>query len=275
MLSRFIVGAQDSSYYFPLWTPEYQYQKAGVIQEGIFYYRYKNGVLSDSTLAETIFYDSLGRIIKQNQYKASKLFTSLAYHYSKNGLDSIVLQYKWLPVKIVQQYTYDTSGRISLQETLSNGKKTMQKRYAYNSFSQLSECYTQVTGQQEVLAEKYYYRSDKLLQKAEYFGNKSAPSENYSLFYGYTNNKRTVTHSFQLLDDDKRYVDCIKTYNGARKLVEKVNPPLRKGRWLPLHTSPRKEEEIETMIYLENGLLFERQIRRNEKLVLVERHFYL
>ena len=262
---------QDSTYYSILWSPKNLYRKAGIVQEGIFIVRCKNSVVLDSFLLQTKLYDSLGQVTRSENYQVNKLRTRSTYFYSGSKLDSMLQEELWLPAKLMHNYTYDGDDKLLFDVTFSGGKKTVQKRYVYNSRNQLSQLYTQVGNEPEYLSVQYIYRSDQLIQQIDYY-SKAEAAENFSFLYNYSKADRTVTRFFQNPSNGQRIVDCIRTYNEER-LITTINYPLRKMDWRPpgIHS---RDEEIETTIYLANGMIAERQTKVNDQLRFIERHVY-
>ena len=267
--------AQDSVYYSVLWTPTHSYQRAGVKQEGVFWHSYKNGVLQDSFLLETKTYDSLGQLLRLDDYQRNKMRTRFQYHYSGRRLDSIVQEEIWLSAKIIHRHSYDDNGNLLGKQTFSRGRKTVQERYVYNNVNQLFQIYRQISDGPEMLVSEYKYRNDRLMQQIDYLYESSNAANNFSYIYAYANGNRTATKLFQRMGKEKRLIDCIRTYNEQMQLVEKINPPLPKTDWLPPDVYPRSEEFVETFVYHSNGMLAERQVRVNDKLVAVEKHVYV
>ncbi|HYO20753.1 MAG TPA: hypothetical protein VER36_00015 [Flavisolibacter sp.] len=270
-----IANGQDSLYYSLLWTPKHAYSKAGVKQEGIFLYQFKNGVLKDSFLLQTKLYDSLGQVTRLDEYRGPRLKTRYHYFYSGSRLDSMVQAEVWLQATIIHRYAYDANGNLLLDQTFNRHRKTMQTRYVYNSFRQPIQIYTQIGDGAEWLSAEFKYRSDKLIQQIDYDFGKAEAADNFSYLYIYSNGTRTNTRYFRRASEEKRLIDCIRTYNQEGQLIEKINPPLPKSNWLPAGMHPRNEEEVETSVYLPNGMLLEVQTKRNNELVRIERRFYV
>ena len=266
---------QDSLYYSIFWTPKHAYQKAGVKQEGIFLYQFKNGVVKDSFLLQTKLYDSLGQVTRLNEYRGTNLRTRYRYFYSGFRLDSMLQEEVWLHVAIVHRYTYDAGGNLSLSQTYNGTRKTMQTRYVYNSFNQPVQIYQQLGNGPEWLSTKFTYRNDRLIQQIDYDFGKSEAAENFSYLYIYSNGTRTNNLYFRRMSEEKRFIDCIRTYNERGQLIERINPPLPKRDWLPAGMHPRNDEEVETLFYLANGLLSEVQTKRNNELIRTQKHFYI
>lgn len=274
-LSVRYLSAQDSLYYSVLWKPEAAYRKAGVREEGVFLYVYKNEKLLDSLLVQARVYDSLGRLVREKLFVSNRLRTRRSYHYTGYQLDSMVQEEPWLPATVVHKYSYDAAGNLLLEQTFNRGRRTTQTRNVYNAANQLTAVYTQWSDEKEFRAIEYRYRPDRLIQQIDYFFREAETTKNYSLLYTYADGGRTATRSYQRAGDDRRYIDCIRTYDGQDRLIETVRPPLRRASWLPPYLGHgRQEEYTETCFYLENGLLSEVHTFRNGKLTGKEKHLY-
>jgi hypothetical protein len=276
LTSTFTLNAftQDSLYYSVQWKPTFTYQKAGVQQEEIFGYRYKDGILQDSLLLNRNLYDSLGQLIRMDVYYSSILIARHQYFYSGNRLDSMTQEEIWTKPKFIHRYSYDANGNLSLKETFYKSTKTLQERYVYNSNNQLLQTFQKMDRGPEILINEYKYRNDRLIQQIDYLFEGRGSRDNFSYLYIYTNRTRTTTKFFQRSGKEKRLIDCIQTYNEKGQLLEKVNPPLLVKEWLPPGTHPRLDESVETYSYHQNGLLAEVRAKVSDRLVWVRKHFY-
>jgi hypothetical protein len=275
LFSLTAIHAQDSLSYSVFWTPRHLYQNAGVKQEGVFAYFFKKGIPKDSILLQTKVYDSLGQVVRFDTYRFNRLATRYQYYYSGTVLDSMVQQEYWLKARLVHRYEYDANGNLIVSTTYNGRKKTIQERYVYNAHNQPLALYRQLEEKPEVLAMRYTYRNDRRLRQIDYYFTGTAPADNFSYLYSYADGELTSTRFFQRMSGEKRFIDCIKTYNAKWQLITQINPPLRKKEWLPPNEHPRPEEEVETFLYLPNGLLSEKQVSRNDELLWVEKHFYV
>lgn len=266
--------AQDSLYYFALWKPEHLYRTTGTRQEGIFLHLFRNGQAVDSLLLQTKVYDSLGRLVRQQNFQRNKVRTRFTYFYAGNRPDSMVQEEIWLPATLVHRYRYDNKNNLLLQQTFNGAVQTVQTRYVHNNTGQLLQVFTQLSGAKEYLSLQYTYRPDRLVQQVDHFFPEN-PHNNYSLLYTYTNGTRTAIRSFQRMNDTKRFIDFIRTYNDRGQLVEEISPPFRRNSWLPPGYHGRVEEEVGRLVYLPNGLLLEAQVSRDSHLVWTEKHIYL
>lgn len=266
--------AQDSTYFSVLWTPKDLYKKAGVKQEGVFLYFYKNDAIYDSALLQIKLYDSQGRVTRQHDYKSNKIRVKYAHFYSGNLLDSTVEEQVWIPATIVHRYQYDDAGRLLITTTYNGREKTTQSRYVYNSLGQPSDFYVEMGGK-ELLARKYTYQPDNnLIKQIDYFFSKDENEENFSYLYTYEDNNKKTTRIIQRDRGRKRTVDCIRTYNEQQQLLKQI-------RFSPNHPKTKApkanatEIELEELsIYLPYGLLDKREFRANGTLTQLEKHFY-
>lgn len=266
--------AQDSLHYSVLWTPTYAYQKAGVKQEGVFLHQYKNGVIQDSALLQVKVYDSLGRVLRSEDYRRSKLRTRYTYFYSGSQLDSMLQEEIWLRAKIVHRYSYDRNSNLILKQTFRGNRKMVQERYVYNNFHQPLQVYRQIGNSPEIKINEYKYRNDRLIQQIDHWFEGNDAKDNFFYLYTYSKNNRISTRSFQRKPEEKRFIDCIKTYNERDQLIEKIDPPFPKLAWIPPDIHPRPEEIVETYFYHSNGMLAEVQTKINDQLVAVRKHIY-
>ena len=273
-LSLVMLKAQDSTYYYAFWEPTQNYQRAGVKQEGAVLYNYKNNVIKDSFLLYTKLYDSLGRTTRLDEYRGNKRRTRWLYYYSGTVLDSVVQEEVWLKGPIVHRYSYNNNGQLSLEQASYGNIRTAQLRYVYNHANQLLQIYRQLGNGLEELTTEYIYRKDRLIQQINHF-QKMHSANRFSYLYSYDIPTNTTTKLFEKEPGSKRLIDCIRIYNAAGQLVEKINPPLPKNSWLPPDIHPRTEENVERYFYLPNGMLSEKQVSVNDKLVRVEKHLYV
>lgn len=267
-------SAQDSLFYSPFWTPKHLYRQAGIRQEGVFHYLYKEDVLRDSVLLQVFLYDSLGQMVQQQDYFRNRLRTRFTYFYTGYRMDSMVQEEPWLPAALLHKYAYDSAGNMALQETFNQGKKTVQQRFVYNRHRQPVQRFTQVENGKEYLSAQYTYRPDHLVQQIDFLFSVANRDDNFSCIYTYDKAGQTATKLFQRAGNDRRFIEWKKTFNAGLQMVEKISPPLFGSAWLPPHLHSRNDEEVETSVYLPNGMVSERQRKVNDKLYSVEKHVY-
>jgi|GEM_PF-4617210 len=150
--------AQDSLYYSMLWKPTFTYRRAGVIDEEVFGYRYKDGVFQDSVLLHRNLFDSLGQLIRMDVYHGSILRARHQYFYSGNRLDSMIQEGIWIKPKITHRYSYDTSGNLALLEIFHGAAKSRQERYTYYGNNQPFQTFQKLDRRPETLISQYKYR---------------------------------------------------------------------------------------------------------------------
>ena len=272
LVSTLSANAQDSLHYSVFWAPTHAYQKAGVKQEGVFLYRYKKGILSDSLIQQSLVYDSLGRVVRSEDYQRNKLLRRYHYFYSGSQLDSLEQDELWLRAKLVHRYSYDEAGNLILKQVFNGKRKTIQERYVYNSFRQPLKLYLQIENLPEELVTEFSYRKDRLIQQIHHWFEGSAASD-FSYLYTYPDDGRSSKRFFQRRTEEKRFVDCFLTYNEKNQLVEKIIPPLPKS-VRPPEGHSRPEEVVETYSYYPNGMLNEVQTKINDQLISVRKHIY-
>lgn len=263
--------AQDSLYYSVLWKPRLIQREAKVLQEKVYEYSFTNNAVTDSSLIEVNYFDSSGQLTKQETFKNNQKSSELVNYYSGVTLDSS-LEVQVFPYDlIVRKYRYDSSGRLSSIMTRRRQDSVIYDYYIYNSLNQPLQIISKKEGGAEYVSSRFNYQSDNLVRTIEHFneGEKRARS---SFIYSYEKKKRKTTRSFGG-PGGINMLDCIRTYNESQQLIKLERPSratitneldrFQMNRW--------DEEEI--YFYHPNGLLREKQIRRNEKLFKLEKHF--
>lgn len=267
-------SAQDSIYYSTLWKPDYRYFKTGTKQEGIFLYWQRTKKAIDSLLLQTKAYDSLGRLLRQQNFQLNRLRSRFNYYYTGNRLDSMIQEEFWLSETVVHKYFYDSTGNLIQEQTFNDGQETTQTRFVYNKLNQLVQVFTRVGKGKEELTTQYSYRPDQRLQQVDIYFPED-PFHNYSLFYTYADTERTITCSFQRAKSSKRLIDFIRTYSSKGQLLEEILPPFPRRGWLPPGYHARGEEEKRVFQFKENGLLQQMEATVGNNTIWIQKHVYL
>lgn len=270
LISNISLG-QDSTYYSVLWTPTYVYRAAKISEEDVFAFQTLGKSSNDSVLIQRTFYNTLGRIVKQENYLSSELSSRIQNFYS-DKLDSS-FEEGFSANRIVHTYyQHDKKGNLSTKKEVITPGDDVGWRYGYNDANQLVALYKQVGNRSEYLAASYTYLSNHLVEKIRYYD--TAGKEYFTYLYKYKGQKEFVTTVFAQGPHYSPIVERVRTYNKEGQLLKRETETDQLGPNPFGGFQMTKGQIEEDFYYLPNGLLKEKTTKKDGETVRVERHVY-
>ena len=265
------IDAQSSStIYFPraVNPKSSSLKQYGITHELIYRFKAENKMDTDSTLAESLYYDSTGKLIERRIFSTLKPYagTSVYFYNADNKLIKEVSYYDTAKtcIKSIFEAFYDSNTVSNYSYNKDTTHVTIQKEI-YNEKKQLIIEWTKLGNNPSYISRRHFYNERGWLVKTDAYDTKGKNIYSYNNEY----DDSTHTESLYLVNGHGKNLMEQYRYNEKKLLIQTVyyhkdNP----------NSPALKHDVTDKYIYLSNGLLFSTSIYTDAVLDNVSKHYY-
>jgi len=264
------IAAQNTT---TIYLPKAVYPKSSTLKQyGItreLIYRYKaNNAEPDSTLAESLYYDSTGKLIERRIFSTLKPYagTSVYFYNADNKLIKEINYYDTAKTSIKWSYAvfYESNAVSKYNYSKDTTRVTVQKEI-YNEKKQLIIEWTKLDNNSAYISRRHFYNERGWLAKTDAYDAKGKHIYSYKNEY----DESTHTESLYLKNGNGKNLDEQFIYNDNKQLIQHVNYHKNNPNYKRL-----QHDVTDNYIYLSNGLLFSVSIYTDAVLDSFTKHFY-